>query len=373
MSSDPRTVLVVDDSPLIRAVVRDLIAALPGFEVIATAADGDEALDAVRALDPDIVTLDVEMPGRDGLATLDAIMRTAPRPVVMLSGAQSAESVDMTLRALELGAVDFVRKDRGGGVDSLDQRLRSVLETAAAVHCDAPAWQRTPPDVPVSAAAQPRAATGGRPSVHASASAGASASASARAAVAIAASTGGPRALAEVLAGMPSPLDAAVLVVQHMPTGFTNGLARRLERCGPLAVHEASDGEPVLAGHAYVARGGFHMRVARGEGGATIVLDAGPALWGVRPAADPLFVSVARVFGDAAVGVVLTGMGRDGALGLSAIREAGGGAVVQDPASSVVASMPREALALAGADRVVAPGGVAVAVCELLDARSALR
>lgn len=363
----PRGVLVVDDSALVRAVVRDLIDAIEGFEVIGTASDGMEALSAVRALAPDIVTLDVHMPALDGLGVLERIMRDSPRPVVMLSGAESDGSVDLTLRALELGAVDFVRKGAAGaaGQGAMAIRLRAALLAAAATNLGAvsrptPRLQHAVSDplvaVPdlVARGAAPAERPGG---------------ATARAAVAVAASTGGPRALAEVFAAMPADLDAAVLVVQHMPRGFTAGLARRLTQLSPLPVKEAVAGEAVATGQAYVAPGGRHMRVEAGGDGVRIALDDGAPVWGVKPAADPMFLSVARVYGEACAGVVLTGMGRDGALGLSAIREAGGGAIVQDEATSAVYGMPREALALAGADRVAAPSAIGAAVAELLLAR----
>lgn len=348
-----RTVLVVDDSALMRTVLRDVINEMREFEVVGTASDGREALDYVRSLKPDIVTLDVEMPNLGGLETLERIMREAPRPVVMLSGAETSGAVDLTLRALELGAVDFVRKQGGPNsrpVTGIAERLRTALLAAAAANIGAVA-RRTPRFVPAIREADPDAA-----------------GAVARAVVAIASSTGGPRALAEVIGGFPADLDAAVLIVQHMPRGFTAGLARRLAQLTPLEVREARDGDLVSPGRVYVAPGGAHMKLvgSAGVGGAHIALDDGPTVWGVKPAADPLFVTVAREFGDACVGVVLTGMGRDGALGLSAIREAGGGAVVQDEESSAVYGMPREALALAGADRVVPPAGVAAAVVDLL-------
>lgn len=347
--------LIVDDSALVRTVVRDLVEGMPGFEVIGTAADGRQAIDAVRALRPDIVTLDVEMPGLDGLGTLEAIMRSAPRPVVMLSGADTDGGVDLTLRALELGAVEFVRKQDHGSADSMGGRLKAALQAAAASNVEA---------VSRLAANRPRASQ---------AAGVVTAALPARAVVAVAASTGGPRVLTEAVAGLPADLDAAVLIVQHMPKGFTAGLARRLTDVGPLRAAEACAGEIVRAGRVYLAPGGQHMRVVADAGGARIALDDGPTVWGVRPAADPLFVSVAQVFGDASVGVVLTGMGRDGSLGLSAIREAGGGALVQDETTSAVYGMPREALAIAGADRVVGPSGLSVAIVELLAARGTPR
>jgi len=350
MSSSRRTVLIVDDSALLRTVLRDVIDAMPEFEVIGTASNGAEALDAVRSLAPDIVTLDIDMPLLDGLATLEQIMRESPRPVVMLSGAETTGGVDLTLRALELGAVDFVRKSAGTAgrpAAAIARRLGAALHAAASTNIRAVVH------------ASPRAT----PAVHPSRPVGPTA---ARAVVVVAASTGGLRVLAEVVASLPADLDAAVLIVQHMPRGFTAGLALRLAQLTPLDVAEAEDGEVIRPGCVYLAPGGRHMRAVVNGAGARIALDDGPAVWGVKPAADPLFESVAAVFGDAAVGVVLTGMGRDGALGLRAIREAGGGAIVQDEATSAVYGMPREALALAGADRVVAPSGVGPATAELL-------
>ena len=361
MLSKPRTVLVVDDSALIRTMVREVIAEFGDFIVVGTARDGADALRQVHELNPDIVTLDIEMPGMDGIATLRELMRDAPRPVVMLSGAETRGDVDLTLLALELGAVDFVRKPNAAGTQQVRQvaeRLHEALRAAAIVNLRSatvsagmPAIRRTPAGL--------RRVT---PDTRA-----------ARAAVAIASSTGGPRALMEVIPGFGRELDAAVLIAQHMPPGFTAGLARRLNDESVLAVTEARDGEPLLPNHVYVAPGGWHMRVRsveHGAGhGARIVLDDSPTVWGVRPAADLLFVSVAAMYGSASVGVVLTGMGRDGSAGLAAIRAAGGGAVVQDRDSATIYGMPLAALESAGADRVVPLHGVSAAVESLLQAR----
>jgi two-component system chemotaxis response regulator CheB len=347
-------VLVVDDSALVRQVVCDLIAGFDEFAVIGTAHDGLDALNKVHALNPDIVTLDIEMPVIDGIAALGYIMSEAPRAVVMLSGVESRGAVDLTLRALELGAVDFVRKPAGAFADAMPamaSRLLEALRAAAVVNL------RGVPMLARAAIAIERTRISPR---------------GARAAVAIAASTGGPRALVEVVPALTRELDAAVLIAQHMPRGFTAGLARRLDGMSPLEVSEATHGEAVLTNHVYIAPGGQHMTVSSDGAQARIVLDESEPVWGVRPAADPLFVSAAKRFGGACVGVVLTGMGRDGSAGLAAIRAAGGGAVVQDRATATIYGMPQSAFEHAGADVVAPLGSIAAAVSELIGARRAL-
>jgi two-component system chemotaxis response regulator CheB len=337
-------VLVVDDSAFMRSIISDLVSSFPEFTVIGTARDGHDALEKIHALDPDLVTLDVEMPVVDGLAALGYIMSEVPRPVVMLSALDARGDVDLTIRALELGAVDFVRKPRDSRVDldQVQERLHEALLAAAAVNLRATPMLARPR----------RALSRAGPSTE-----------GAQAVVAIAASTGGPRALAEVLPALPADLDAAVIVVQHMPPGFTAGFARRLDDLCALPVSEASDGEPLRANRIYLARGGRHVRLVAAGGTAVFALDDGATVHGVRPAADPLFLSVAEHFGDRAVGVVLTGMGRDGAAGLVAIRAAGGRTVVQDERTSTIYGMPREAKAACGVvDAEVALAEVSAAV-----------
>lgn len=324
MSSE-RRVLVVDDSRLVGAVLRDLINGFRGYRVAAVAERGDEALRLVHELKPDLVTLDIEMPGMDGLDALGYIMSEAPRPVVMVSGATSRGTVDLTIRAFELGAVEFVRKpDRATAEEwaAVAERLRMALDAAVGANTGVPLLAR-PPARATRTARRAQVA----PTV-----------------VAIAASTGGPRALAEIVPALPASLDAAVLVAQHMPPGFTTGLARRLDQLSALPVREAQSGEPVLAGQVYVAPGGRHLAVVNEPSGPHLHLHDAPAEHGVRPAADVLFRSVAKVFGKRSVGVVLTGMGRDGAEGLRRIVEAGGLGVVQDRSTSAVYGMPQQAL-----------------------------
>ena len=357
----PKSVLVVDDSALIRTVVAELVSALPDFCVVGSARDGFEALEQVHALDPDIVTLDIDMPGLGGLETLGYIMSETPRAVVMLSSAESSGLVDVTLRALELGAVDFVRKHELGGarqVRDVAARLEQALRAAAVMNLrGVPMLVRSRrPSRP----SRPRAVPALQP---------------ARAVVAIAASTGGPRALAEVIPALSQELDAAVLVAQHMPPGFTQGLAERLDRASVLAVCEAGHGARLAPNSVYIAPGGRHLTVQADASGAYLALDDSPTVWGVRPAADRLFRSVAEAFGPAAVGVVLTGMGRDGSAGLAAIRSAGGAAIVQDAATAAINGMPQSALDTCGADLVVPLDQVAEAITRLLgeQRRSLLR
>jgi two-component system chemotaxis response regulator CheB len=346
------TVLVVDDSAFMRRLISQIVDGSPDFRVVGTARNGLDALRQIHALDPRIVTLDVEMPELDGMQTLGYIMSETPRPVVMLSAAASEGGVDLTLRCLELGAVDFVRKPSGPislDLETVAETLLGALRAATEMNIGGVQALARPRFV----APVPRQAT--------------TVAAGATRVVAIAASTGGPRALAEVIPNLPADLDAAVLVVQHMPAGFTRSLAARLDLMSRLRVTEAAAGDRIESNHVYLAPGGMHMRVAMGSDGVPcIALDTSPTIWGVRPSADPLFNSVAQHYGRHAVGVVLTGMGRDGADGLLAMREAGATGIVQDRATSTIYGMPAVALQRAGAERVCALADVAPAVVELL-------
>ncbi len=350
MSSEKSRVLIVDDSAFMRRMVAQLIEESGQFEVAGTARNGRDGLRQIDALDPDIVTLDVDMPELDGLGALESIMRDRPRPVVMLSAGTTRSGQAATLRALELGAVDFVLKPSGAislDVARVAARLLEALRAAATANLDGlrPATTAEPLNMErVSPALSPATNV-----------------------VAIAASTGGPRALTAVLSRLPRSLPAAVLVVQHMPAGFTKSFAQRLDLACAIRVDQAEEGDALTHGRAYVAPGGRHLLVR--ESGAGPVLDVadGPPRWGVRPAADVLFESVAAVFGPTAVAVVLTGMGRDGAEGTRLIRAAGGRAVIQDRATSTIFGMPQAALNLAGADRVSPLSDIARAIADLVE------
>jgi two-component system, chemotaxis family, protein-glutamate methylesterase/glutaminase len=356
MSSSDRapSVLVVDDSAFMRKLVSELVESSGEFRVAGTARNGLDALQKVGTLHPDIVTLDIEMPEMDGLDALERIMRDAPRPIVMLTAA-SGPGNELALRALERGAVEFVRKPTGPislDLSPIRDELLGALRAAAQVNLAG---------VRVAAPGSPAAAAHAAPRARA-----------ARCLIAIAASTGGPRALAELVPGLPASLEASVVIVQHMPAGFTRTLAGRLNSICALTVSEAAHGEPVLPGHVYLAPGGFHMRVARAAGALAIALDESPLVWGVRPSADPLFRSVAEAAGASAIGVVLTGMGHDGAAGLRAIHDAGGEGIAQDRESSVIFGMPQAAIQAGGATRVLPLGGIAAALATLAAARAAV-
>jgi two-component system chemotaxis response regulator CheB len=355
VSQATKRVLVVDDSAFMRGLVTEIVEFRDDFRVVGTAGDGAEALERVRSLAPDIVTLDIAMPLMDGLVALERIMQEMPRPVIIVSATESADFSSSALRALELGAVEFVRKPSGPvSVDMvvIREQLLRALDTASMVR-----FGRCAPKV----TAHPTV-RGPAPLVPPR---------SAQRVVVVAASTGGPRALSEMIAEFPRELDAAVLVAQHMPPEFVPALADRLAQISALPVTVGVHAEPLLAGHVYLAPGDGQMRVRRAHGGAEVELeiDPGDPRCGVRTSADPLFRSVAALFGRQAIGVVLSGMGHDGAEGLRAIRRAGGGAIIQNRATSIIYGMPAAALAAAGADRVAAADEIASAVDSLFVTR----
>ncbi|KPK80820.1 MAG: hypothetical protein AMS25_08780 [Gemmatimonas sp. SM23_52] len=344
-------VLVVDDSVFMRRMISDMIGRFPGFRVVGVAADGQEALRRMDELDPDVVTLDIEMPRLDGFGVLERVMSSRARPIVVLSAYTEAGS-EAALRALDLGAVDFVAKPSGPvsfDVAKVEARLYEALQAACAADIEVLARERVQ-----------REARHVRPATLEN-----------EAAVAIAASTGGPRALTYILGSLPANLGAAVLVVQHMPAGFTRTLATRLAQVSAMPVTEASGGESVAANRVWIAPGDFHMRVRRVGHEVRIALDQRDLICGTRPAADALFASVAEAYAERCVGVVLTGMGRDGAAGLAAIRAANGRTLAQDRATSVVYGMPGRAVEEGAAEQVVPLEKIPAAVVECLCSLSA--
>jgi two-component system chemotaxis response regulator CheB len=338
-------VLCVDDSALIRSLMTEIINSQPDMTVVATAPDPLVARDLIKQHSPDVLTLDVEMPRMDGLDFLEKLMRLRPMPVVMVSSLTERGS-EITLRALELGAVDFVTKPKVGirdGMLDYSEKLADKIRAAARAR------------VRQAAPAQHAAAAAG----HAGAAAHAAAPAplfnnplvSTEKLIIVGASTGGTEAIREVL--VPLPPDApAVLIAQHMPPGFTKSFAQRLNGLCRITVKEAEHGERVLPGHAYIAPGHAHLLLARSGANYIAHLSDDPPVNRHRPSVDVLFRSAAQHAGKNAVGVILTGMGRDGAAGLLDMRKAGAYTLAQDEASCIVFGMPREAIAMGAADEI---------------------
>lgn len=334
-------VLCVDDSALIRSLMTEIINSQPDMEVCATAPDPLVARELIKQHNPDVLTLDVEMPRMDGLDFLGKLMRLRPMPVVMVSSLTERGS-EITLRALELGAVDFVTKPRVGIRDGM---LDYSEKLADKVRAASRARVRQNP--------QPHAAAAAAAHGHAGAAAPLinNPLVSTEKLIIVGASTGGTEAIREVLTPLP-PDAPAVLIAQHMPPGFTRSFAQRLNGLCRISVKEAEHGERVLPGHAYIAPGHAHLLLARSGANYIAHLSDEPPVNRHRPSVDVLFRSAAQHAGKNALGVILTGMGRDGAAGLLEMKKAGAYTFAQDEASCVVFGMPREAIAMGGVDDV---------------------
>jgi two-component system, chemotaxis family, protein-glutamate methylesterase/glutaminase len=334
-------VLVVDDSALMRKLIPAILARDSAIEVVGTAMDGAFALKKVEELQPDVVTLDLEMPRLDGIETLRLIMRRAPLPVVLFS-THSKEGGYATFKALALGAVDFLAKPKdaaAGHLEKIADQLIAKIKVAKRA-----AGRKLPPAIvredPVPAKKGTRVPL------------------PPRRVIAIGISTGGPNALQYVLSQIPGDFHSTIVVVQHMPEGFTEMFARRLDECSGLDVHEARSGDLLLAGRVLICPGNRHMMVRRMPRGDMVVLSDGPPVNGHRPSADVLFHSVAQEFGLTAVGVLMTGMGDDGAEGLGAIKAAGGMTIAQSEETCVVSGMPRAAILKGYAHKIIPLDGL---------------
>jgi two-component system chemotaxis response regulator CheB len=328
-------VLVVDDSALMRKLISNLLERDEDIEVIATAIDGYFALSKVAHLRPDVVTLDVDMPRMDGITALSEMVSKHRIPVIMLS-ALTTRGASLTMQALEKGAVDFVCKPRSPAhVGEMADELLSKVKGAARSNLVAlsPTGHKSPSRKKTAAREKKKNANGK--------------------VIAVGASSGGPHALRYLLPRLPADLDACVLIVQHMPESFTSMMARWLDDICDLEVREARDGDFALPGRALIAPGNRHMRVERVPAGCKVVLDDGPLVNGHRPSVDVLFKAVAEQFGQGAMGLIMTGMGSDGAQGLAEIRKRGGQTVAQDKESCSVFGMPRAALDRGSVQRVL--------------------
>ncbi len=330
-----KKVLIVDDSAFMRKVLSDLFAAEDDFSVVDTARNGKDAVDKIKRLKPDVVTMDVEMPVLDGISALDIIMREAPTPVVMVSSL-TREGADATIKALEKGAVDFVAKT-AGPISSIDQiRTEILAKCRAAARANVRQLARPPAPPPP----PPRKPPAFAPSTN-------------ERIVAIGTSTGGPRALQEVITRLPGNLPCPLVIVQHMPAGFTKSLADRLNGLSALTVKEAQHGDVLTPGLAVIAPGDFHMTLDR-EGHKTVVkLNQEPPIGGHRPSVEPMLESVARLYGPRAVGVILTGMGHDGSRGMKTLKNARGFTIAEDQSTTVVFGMPKAAIEIGAIDKIL--------------------
>jgi two-component system chemotaxis response regulator CheB len=330
-------VLVVDDSALIRSVMNEIIRSQPDMEVVGVAPDPIVARELIKRTNPDVLTLDVEMPRMDGLDFLEKLMRLRPMPVVMVSSLTERGS-EITLRALELGAVDFVTKPKlsiQSGMLEYAELITDKIRAAARARV-------RPRPLPQAGVAQ--GTVEALPAIR-------NPLTSSEKLIIIGASTGGTEAIKEFLIRMPSDCPG-ILITQHMPEGFTRSFAKRLDSLCKITVTEAAGGERVLPGHAFIAPGHSHLLLARSGANYVTQLDQGPPVNRHRPSVDVLFDSAARWAGKNAVGVILTGMGKDGAAGMLTMRQAGAHNFAQDEASCVVFGMPREAIAIGAAHEV---------------------
>jgi len=351
-------VVVVDDSALVRSILTEIINRQPDMECIGAASDPLVAREMIRNLNPDVITLDVEMPRMDGLDFLSRLMRLRPMPVVMVS-TLTERGAEVTLKALELGALDFVAKPKIGvadGIRQLAQDITDKIRIAAKAHI-----RRHVAPAPGSAPAAPV-----RPVTMASLG-----KASTEKIIFIGASTGGTEATKDVLVNLPAD-SPAVVITQHMPPGFTTSYAKRLDGLCKIRVKEAQDGERILPGHGYIAPGGLHLSVERSGANYIARVQDGEPINRHKPSVEALFLSAAKVVGPNAIGIMLTGMGADGARAMKVMKDAGAYNYCQDEASCVVFGMPREAIAAGAADEVLPLNQIAAKVLERLRATAGM-
>ena len=351
-------VVVVDDSALVRSLLSEIINRQHDMECIGTANDPLVAREMIRELNPDVITLDVEMPRMDGIDFLGRLMRLRPMPVVMIS-TLTEQGAEVTLRALELGAVDFVAKPRVGVATGLSDLAGQIVDK-----------------IRVAAVAQVRRASARDPAASAVTSGNSTTPAagllgrlSTEKVIFIGASTGGTEAIKEILVHMPAD-SPAIVITQHMPAGFTTSFAARLNSLCQITVKEAVNGERILPGHAYIAPGGKQFHISRSGANYVAVVDDSPPVNRHKPSVEVLFKSAAAMVGRNAYGVMLTGMGADGATAMREMKDAGSYNYVQDEASCIVFGMPREAIAHGAADEVLPLNQIAPALVARLRSQS---
>lgn len=352
-------VLVVDDSAFMRKIITDILAGSPEIEVIGKARNGQEAIEKVTMLRPDVVTMDIEMPGLDGLHALGYIMSECPTPVIMLSGAESNQA-DVTMTAFQYGAVDFILKPSGNiSLDMLKIKEEIVKKVKAAssvqVHKLGFIEEEKKSDIIKVKSLKGKNESAKKSIFHKI--------------IVIGSSTGGPRALQQVIPLLPSNLHAPVLVVQHMPAGFTKSLAERLNSQSMIKVIEASEGDILESGTVYIAPGDYHMTIKQqkinGDIKDVIALTKGEKVQGVRPSVDVLLNSVTPIFGQNSLGVILTGMGSDGTDGIRKLKLAGGKVMAEDESTCVVYGMPRSVIEQKLADYILPIGKIAENIAQI--------
>nr|WP_136250889.1 chemotaxis response regulator protein-glutamate methylesterase [Ningiella ruwaisensis] len=337
-------VLVVDDSALIRSVLSEIIRQAPELELVGAAPDAFVAKEMVISLKPDVITLDIEMPKVDGLTFLDRLMKARPTPVLMIS-TLTEQGADATIRSLELGAIDFIAKPKlnvAKGISDYQQEIVQKIKIAAASRPRArTATSATTKAIPISYKGT-------------------------EIIVGIGASTGGTEAIRQVLESL-SPAFPATVITQHMPPSFTRSFAQRLNSLCKMNVHEARDGERLLPGNAYIAPGDKHLKVVKSGADYRIKLDDGALVSGHKPAVDVMFESLAQTVGTNVVATVLTGMGKDGAKGLLALKEAGAITMAQDEASCVVYGMPKAAVDIGATEHVIPLQKISMALTKAVE------
>ncbi len=360
-------VLIIDDTVMYRKVLSDVLSMLPDVEVVGTAGNGKIGLDKIRQLQPDLVTLDFEMPVMDGIQTLKELKKSGSNVAVVMVSAHTREGAEVTMKALELGAYDFIAKPEGGTVaessDILLKQLKGVIQSvntrrilsrvnkknhvgaAAAVGRRPASTPAVPPPAPPKINVRP-----GRLEL-----------------VSIGISTGGPNALAEVIPKLPANFRVPVVIVQHMPPVFTAALADSLNRKSKVTVKEAEDGEVLKPGWVYIAPGGKQMRLARKAEGTKVELTNDPPENHCRPAADYLFRSISQIYENRALGVIMTGMGADGVLGLRLMKRRGASVLAQDEETCVVYGMPMEAVKAGVTDMVLPLGQIAPQIVKMVN------
>jgi two-component system chemotaxis response regulator CheB len=342
-------VLIVDDSALVRRLLTEMLSSDPSINVLGTASDAFDAREKIKLLNPDVLTLDVEMPRMDGLTFLRNLMRLRPMPVIMVSSL-TERGAEVTFDALAIGAVDYLPKPKVDLAATLsDYKVELIAKVKAAAHARVRArvMDFTAGAAAVKRIPQRQLRTTER-------------------IIAIGASTGGTEAIKEVLMQL-RPDTPGIVIAQHIPKLFSGAFARRLDACCPMSVCEAADGQQILSGHAYIAPGDRHLLVVRDGARYVCRLDAGDLVSRHRPSVDVLFRSVASQAGRNAIGVILTGMGKDGAAGLKEMRDAGSKTIAQDEATSIVWGMPGEAVTLGGAADVLPLGEIAGRIVALAD------